>query len=887
MANQSSNLIPLVKVYHGISPASTWIKSTKLVIDKLPADMRKLVVISKLDGDAKTRTEVLADGCTVDDIYDCLRANFPDEQPDMQSLIYVKMTMGQNVDDFARMFKNKLSKLGDNKMSVDISNSIFMNAMPAPIRKHLLLNGDQKSLDELISMAKKAEAAETSSSSLMVLEQRMQQVEHEVKRARPTGQWKRNRESTFCTKCEKPNHTADECKAHIVCYSCGKNGHFRRECRKREKLNHTSRSLNSLAASTSNGNGGNSSTNARVDNLNFTGMASSMPLHQAQGPGQYYSYQQPIVNNQPYQQLMLQQQQLPAQPQQPVMQQQAVVQPQQLYLLPQQPQLQMQQQQQQQQQQFIQPQPLGGYQLNPLNQNPNVNGAAAQGVSARDPARPVPLVNAIYSDTLFSIVLQVGTAWLPFMVDSGCTSSVCSTQLAERIKSWEGVESGDDELTTFKLADGKEQKSMSAVVLSFDQLDTTQRFHVLDVAVEAIVGLDFMKATGALLDFGNNIATLKGQTFPLIPYHSETEKIGLTMVSPPMMPNSPNEPEMIGDGLPVLYPVEEGTSSTPDWCTTSIGDQLDSKMKQEVEGLLNEFSDIFHNQLPRNHECNLPAFRIILNDSRPVRTRPYRYSLPQLAEARKQINELITARAIEPSISPYSSPIVLVSKKDHSVRMCIDYRKVNAVTVPDSAWIPRLESYLFQLSNSTIFTTLDMTSGYHQLKVDPRSRAITAFSVDGSGESFQWRKLPFGLRNAPIHFMRCMSQILRLPHVLVYIDDIIIHSNNEREHLMHVRQILEILKKKRIILKPKKCMFFCREVTFLGHSISGEGIRPLLDKLLHVTSPATRTEAKSLIGLLSFYRRFVDRFAANTQNIHLAIKTNPFKWSSVMIYFID
>jgi len=461
------------------------------------------------------------------------------------------------------------------------------------------------------------------------------------------------------------------------------------------------------------------------------------------------------------------------------------------------------------------------------------------------------------------------------MVDSGCTSSVCSIRVAERLKELDGTQVISGEQVNFKLADGTEQKSTTRLSIYFEQLDWHQEFHILDVAVGAIIGLDFMESIGAKLDFAKNVVAIREFNFPLIPYcmedHANNPTILLTAELPP-------ETEIVGDDLPSLYPMGSQDEKGEQWQTATIGMQYDSKIKEKVRNLLQEFKDIFWNQLPTNHECKLQPFKILLNDNKPVRTRPYRYSIPQLREARRQVEELVKSRAIEPCSSPYSSSFVLVTKKDKAIRMCIDYRKLNEVTVSDSAWIPRMETHLHQLGQSTIFSTLDMTTGYHQIQVSPESRPLTAFSVDDSGEAFQWRRLPFGLKNAPVHLMRSMSQVLRLPFVLVYIDDIIIHSANEKDHLQHVRKVLSILRGKKIILKPKKCVFFSDSVTYLGHVITKDGIRPLPEKFLQVTSPTTKTEARSLLGLLSFYRKFVKNFALNTQHMQRAVKESPFLW---------
>jgi len=328
--------------------------------------------------------------------------------------------------------------------------------------------------------------------------------------------------------------------------------------------------------------------------------------------------------------------------------------------------------------------------------------------------------------------------------------------------------------------------------------------------------------------------------------------------------------------MPIMYPLED-KNTFDDWKTASIGTN-DSVMRESVEKLLSEYGMIFKNNLPTNHECRLPPYHIALTNLTPIKSRPYKYSVEQLNKARQQVETLLNARAIERAESAWSSPIVLVSKKDGGVRMCIDYRKLNAVTMENAALLPRIDAHLTQLGRSCCFTTLDMTSGYHQIRMSKESRHLTAFCVDGTGESFQWRRMPFGLRNAPVHFMRSVASVLKLPYVLVYIDDIIVHSRTAEDHLIHLKTVFEILRKKKMILKPMKCTFMAEAVTYLGHNISIDGLKPIQEKFLNVKSPQSKAETKSLIGLLSFYRKFIHNFAQKTENMQKSLKSSSFIW---------
>jgi len=166
--------------------------------------------------------------------------------------------------------------------------------------------------------------------------------------------------------------------------------------------------------------------------------------------------------------------------------------------------------------------------------------------------------------------------------------------------------------------------------------------------------------------------------------------------------------------------------------------------KQQLWTLLESYAPIWRNQLPPNHECRLPAYKIELMDYTPFKVKAYRHSPAQQQEAKKQVEKLLDARAIEPCLSAYCSPVVLITKKDYTTRFCIDFRKLNALTIADAGYLPRMETHLHQLAQGVIFSVIDMTSGYHQIRLHPDSRHLTAFAIDNTGELFRWRRLPFG-----------------------------------------------------------------------------------------------------------------------------------------------
>ena len=269
----------------------------------------------------------------------------------------------------------------------------------------------------------------------------------------------------------------------------------------------------------------------------------------------------------------------------------------------------------------------------------------------------------------------------------------------------------------------------------------------------------------------------------------------------------------------------------------------------------------------------------------PIRLRPYRTSPRQKEVAKGIIDELLDNNIIQPSTSPWSAPIVLVKKKSGEDRLCIDYRRLNAITKKDSFPLPRIDDVLDLLQGQRYFSTLDLASGYWQIEMDPESKEKTAFIVDNN--VFEWNRLAFGLTNAPGTFQRLMNYVLRdvIGKIcLVYLDDIIVFSRSVEGHLKNLKVIFDLLREANLKLKLAKCKFLEESVQYLGHVISAMGTSPdpsKIEAIKNYVPPKTVGELASFLGLVSYYRRFIDKFSTIAHPLIIqskGMKTEEVKW---------
>ncbi|UYV80895.1 K02A2.6-like, partial [Cordylochernes scorpioides] len=315
-----------------------------------------------------------------------------------------------------------------------------------------------------------------------------------------------------------------------------------------------------------------------------------------------------------------------------------------------------------------------------------------------------------------------------------------------------------------------------------------------------------------------------------------------------------------------------------------IDDSLDESQKEKLRNLLKNYTDIFEfNKRKQFKDVNV-KHRINTGDHLPTKQRPYRVAPRERQIIQDEVNKMEKLDIIQPSESPWASPVVLIRKKDGSWRFCVDYRRLNKITKKDVYPLPRIDDTLDCLRGARFYSSMDLQSGYWQIDVEESDREKTAFiTPDGL---YEFKVMPFGLCNAPATFERMIDNLLKglkWTICLCYLDDIIVFSDGFEEHLRRLQLVLNCLKKAGLCLNSKKCKFGAKTITVLGHEVSENGIRPDQEKIRAVhdfATPRSLKEVRSFLGLSSYYRRFIPNYAHVAQPLNdLLKKDSAFNWN--------
>ena len=355
------------------------------------------------------------------------------------------------------------------------------------------------------------------------------------------------------------------------------------------------------------------------------------------------------------------------------------------------------------------------------------------------------------------------------------------------------------------------------------------------VEFDVILGMDWLTTNHATIECSQKKVTFNLPNQPKLEFSIENGKVPTSTLS--------NDPEK-------------------GYLFNSIADVV----TLEKVPIICEYEDVFPEDLPGLPPHRKVEFFInLIPGTQPISKNPYHMEPTELSELKKQIQDLMERGFIRPSVSPWGAPVLFMKKKDDPMRLCIDYREHNNVTIKNKYPLPWVNDLFDQLQGACHFSKIDLRSGYHQLRVKEEDIPKTAFRTRYG--HYEYVVMPFGLTNAPAAFMDLMNRIFHEyldKFVVVFIDDILIYSKSQKEHEEHLRTVLQTLRKEELFAKFSKCEFWLQEVAFLGHVINHEGVSvdPAKTKAVEEwPRPTTATEVRSFLGLAGYYRRFVENFA--------------------------
>ncbi|UYV65696.1 hypothetical protein LAZ67_3005170, partial [Cordylochernes scorpioides] len=312
-----------------------------------------------------------------------------------------------------------------------------------------------------------------------------------------------------------------------------------------------------------------------------------------------------------------------------------------------------------------------------------------------------------------------------------------------------------------------------------------------------------------------------------------------------------------------------------------INENLAYTEKEQLKQVLERYEDLFSSGLGRS---NLAKHRIDTEGAKPIKHKPYRVSAKEREIIKEQIDEMLRDGIIRPSSSPWSFPVILVKKRDGKYRFCVDYRKLNDVTVKDVYPIPRIDEVLDTLQGSKYFSAIDLKSGYWQVEVEEKDKEKTAFTT--AHGLYEFNVMPFGLCNAPATFERNMENMLgnlRWQICVCYLDDVIIYSSDFSTHLKRIEAVLKCFREANLKLNNKKCQFAFEELEILGHITNQHGIKPAEHNIKAIRDfprPKKIKEVQSFLGMCSYYRKFIKGFSKIADPLTSLIKKNvPFTWT--------
>jgi len=474
------------------------------------------------------------------------------------------------------------------------------------------------------------------------------------------------------------------------------------------------------------------------------------------------------------------------------------------------------------------------------------------------------------TDNLMYVKIGINGKDVNAMLDSGATH----TSVADRLVKELGLRLSDNH-TSMKALNSKAQRIVGMsydVPITLDQWRGKQDVLVVNLDdYDIILGLDFLrKAKIVLMLYLNGVMIASEGCLCFIPCckvaAANVVKRGKSLVST----------------IAIDKALRKGGEV---FLATIVDKKVDycGEVPKEIASVLQQFEDVMPPQLPKKLRPRRTIdHRIeLVPGTKPPSQAPYQISPLELAELRKQLEELIDSRFVRPSKAPYGAPVLFQKKADGSLRMCVDYRALNKVTIKNKYPVPLIQDLMDRLCGASIFTKLDLRSRYWQVQVadgdEYKTTCVTRYG------SYEFLVMPFGLTNAPSTFCNLMDDVLYdfLDNfIVVYLDDIVIYSRGIEEHVTHLSKVLDRLREYELYVKREKYEFAKDEIMFLGHLI-GEGQVKMdprkIQAIVEWSAPKSVPELRLFLGLANYYRRFIEGYSKKTTPLSDLLKKNQ-RW---------